>query len=183
MVKLILRTTRDGKLIYGIGYRFRFVYLFFALAIGIGAYANWQDPSVSLFSFPVVLMVLLIIASLYQEAWICDKSNQQIVYRYGLLFLYKQRVFPFEQIARFELSVFRKGTRGTVTKAKNKSARLYRTFSLVLTDGSRHDLEILRLKQSSGRTEEAASRMAQYCDIPLRKEDTGPQNDPSDPVQ
>ncbi|MGM0433012.1 MAG: hypothetical protein ACQEQU_09890, partial [Spirochaetota bacterium] len=65
----------------------------------------------------------------------------------------------------------------------NKSARLYRTFSLVLTDGSRHDIEILRLKQSSGRTEQAASRMAQYCGIPLRQEHGGLQTDPFDPVQ
>jgi hypothetical protein len=172
MVKLFIHRRKDGKLRYGIGMRFRILYLFFALILAVGAYAYRNDPDVGMLTFPVILMIILFVAAWYEESWICDEQVRTITYRIGLLFLLKQRIIPFDQIEAFELGLFRKGTRTVKTTVKSRSAtRLYRTLSVVLTTGERIDIEILRLKQSAGRTEHAAAVMSSYCGIPLIRED------------
>jgi hypothetical protein len=172
MVKLYIHRRSDGTLRYGVGMRFRLLYLFFSLMLAVGAFTYRNDPSVPMLSLPMVLMVLLFIAAWYEESWHCDAPSRTITYRYGLLFWYKQQVFSFDDIEAFEIGVFRKGTRNVKTQVKSRSAtRLYRTFALLLSNGERLDIEILRLKQSAGRTEHAAVLMSSYCGLPLYRED------------
>ncbi len=170
MVKLYLYTDKKGRLVYGIGLRFRLFYLFFAFMIGIGSFTYRNDPAISLFSVPIIIMIILFIAAWYQEAWVFDSKNRCITYLYGLVFLQKRHEFSFNEIEALELTLFRKGTKSTKTRVKSRAARLFRTFSLVLKSGERYDIEILRLKQSAGRTEHAAAVISQYCGIRLSEE-------------
>ena len=68
-------------------------------------FALFSDGSVAL--IPSILLLLSTAAALYEERWIF--SSQGIESRSGLLFLYKRRCIPSEEIEGFRISSFTKG--------------------------------------------------------------------------
>lgn len=170
MLKLYLWETEDGKLRYGIGRMYRIIYLVFASAIAVGSIAYSSEPGFRVVNMPNIVMILLLLACCYQESWTYDADTATVTYVFGLIFLHKKRVYSFDSIERFELSHFKKGTRSLQSKVKSRANRLYLTFAMVMTDGERHDIEIIRIKVSGGRTELAASKIAQYCGKELKRD-------------
>ncbi len=166
MLKLQIRE-KNGNINYGIGWTFRILYLLFAIVILIGAYSYWNDQSTVNGRTPIAIAVILLIAGAYQEKWSFDKRRQLVTYRIGLLFLNRKKVIPFSQIEAFELNHFKKGQKAIDSKIKSRANRLYTTFAITLLTGEKHDIEILRHKKSAGRTEYAATTIANYCGVSL----------------
>ncbi len=171
MMKLILRTTKDGRLIYGIGLWYRVFYLFFLCVLLVGAFSYSREPDFTLWGTPMFFTLLLATAATYRESWTFDRGHRNMAYRFGMLFIYRKRTHALEDIESFTLSHFRKGAKGLRPVVKTRANRLYTTFSVVLTDGDTYPIEIIRLKRSAGRTERAAAAIARYCEVPLIQED------------
>ena len=167
MMKLYLRTRSDGTLVYGIGSWYRIFYMIFLILLSIGAFVYRKEPGFTLFSGPFFVASILFIAAVYQEVWIFDKKKRTVVYEFGLVFAHRRKVFLFDEIEAFELTHFKKGTRSMKTGVKRGANRLYVTFSLVMHHEEKHDIEIIRLKKSAGRTEHAAVVIARYCGVEL----------------
>jgi hypothetical protein len=171
MMKLILRMTKDGRLIYGIGLWYRVFYLFFLSVLIMGAFSYSREPGFTLWGAPLFFALVLFTAGTYRESWTFDRARGSMTYRFGMLFIYRKRTRSLDDIESFTLSHFRKGAKGLRPVVKSRANRLYTTFSVVMTDGDVYPIEIIRLKRSAGRTEQAAAAIARYCEVPLMKED------------
>lgn len=167
MLKLKLHTDTYGNLRYGTSLYSRLIYALFALVLGIGWFTYYREGSTSFPLFPALIFLFLLVGALYLESWEVKKDSGRLVYRYGLVVLHRKMVYEFEKIESFELAHFRKGARNIDTKVKSRANKLYVTLSVVCTDGTKKDIEIVRLKQSAGTTEQAARAIASACGKPL----------------
>jgi len=100
--------SKDGKrLVYGMSLLLRIILGFILLSIVLVLLFNFDIstyPNLSLLGQINVIFIplLFFLATFYQYEICFDKEQKKIFIRHGLLFLYKQRVFEFEDLTGIE---------------------------------------------------------------------------------
>ena len=119
-LRLRLRTVGPEKLVLAFPIWARIV---FAAIAAIPLYGMVRDGTV--YAVPMILLVVSLLAVLYNESWIFDAHEQVAESRFGLLFVFKRRRFAFDEIEAFELEEFQKGSvpRGGTTKSGGAAER------------------------------------------------------------
>ena len=165
-IRLALKTVGEDRLEYGIAPGFR---ILFFLISGVIIFSLFYTQTEGLFRppnlIPIVLTLLCLIAALYNERWIFDRTGNTVVQQTGLIMIYRSKRLKLEALRAIELSGFRMGE-----VAKSGKGGLFNrtlvTLALHDTDGKIHKLDIVKavhLKE----IRLAAQQLADFCGIPL----------------
>ncbi|GAB1484214.1 hypothetical protein MASR2M78_30320 [Treponema sp.] len=123
---LSLRRKEDGSLVLSFPLLARLIIILVGLAL-IAASLIPEEAGAPLRGLGIggyIVLIIVALASLYEERWLLDPARQELRFRFGLFFLARSVVLPFEEIEGIELERFYKGKApGTDnTKAANKNA-------------------------------------------------------------
>lgn len=191
-LRLQLRRKSEDVLVLGFPIWVRIV--FGAIAL-IPLYGLVNDGV--LYIVPTLLLFVCVLAALYNETWIFDRARRIIEYRFGLLVLFKRRVFPFDDVASLELDEFVKGSIGGALSGPRPAGadgpsgspaeseehserragflrrRRMTSLTLVLKDDTRVRIETQSKRVSSSTPSDGDAayhdRISSFCDIPLTK--------------
>ena len=162
---LILKQYSEDRLVLLIPLRFRLFMIFIVLFILFALLSFTPGGMTELFStantLPLLIVFISLLSSLYQESWTWEHSTGLLQYKFGLLFLYKNRTIKLSDLDRVEVLLIKRSSIPGKPRA---------VIALSLHDrkGNSHRLEnssYNRLKEITTMGE----RIALFCDIPLVK--------------
>ncbi|MCG8339275.1 MAG: hypothetical protein MJE63_32610 [Proteobacteria bacterium] len=168
-LKLIPRMKSDGTLILSLNYSFRVI--FYSIAIIIAGNLLIDDQPGSNLS-PFIFILLFFIFGSYQDKWSFNPSSGKIERKHGLLFLFRKKVIPFDQLTGVHMSSFTKGgTQADQSLFNGKAIWGFRTkiisrLYLQTTDERGIDVEVTEERETK-RLEKMGSMIASLCDIPF----------------
>ncbi|MCK5156468.1 MAG: hypothetical protein KAQ69_08570 [Spirochaetales bacterium] len=170
MLKMKIFHHNNQTISYEFNRLYRIFNMVFAVLIMFGAYLYREEEWFSWFSFPVLVSLVLILTGLYLDSWRFDSGKKIIITRFGILGIYKKKIYQFDDIIGFSLTHFSKGYQKARDEGKRKRRSEILVFSVVFTSGGKRDIEIIRETKSGGMTELNAQTIAEYCGKPLTKD-------------
>jgi hypothetical protein len=135
-------------------------------------------------TFPLLLCLICILASLYLERWIFDRSLDLFERHVGLVFLFRRRQQPLSDLRRVLLSRYQRGymrqetdtgALGRSFKRRRALSRAFVTLGVEDTKAKMHRLDIARAVHL-GEIRKTARGIADFCGIPL-EDDAGSEYD------
>jgi len=169
MMRMRIQYTKVGSVRYAVQDNYRVLYALFGILMvyGFVSIIGEEGALTATLLFPAFLLLLCLIGLGYRESWSFDPASQTVSYTTGWLFLIYRRVYAFAQIDRLEISHFIRGhlnlgQQGRLANPKGRNKAMV-VFSLILTDGSTKDIEIIAERTSAGKTEQAALAIATHC--------------------
>ena len=176
MMRMRIQYTKVGSVRYAVQDNYRVLYALFSLLMvyGFVSIIGEEGALTATLLFPALLLLLSLIGLGYRESWNFDPAAQTVGYTTGWLFLVYRRVYAFPQIEHLEISHFMRGhlnlgQQGPLANPKGRNKAMV-VLSLILTDGSSKDIEIIAERTSAGRTEQAALAIATHCGFALAKD-------------
>ena len=168
MFNITLQLIRKGedRILLAPHVYFRLGFALICSILVIGMRTSPGDP------LPVGGLIILAVAFLaifYDERWIFDRTGKTIEFRWGLLFLYKKRLYPFEKI---ETLTFVTLQRGRVINPEEETARSgarYTLFGLITRQGEKRSIEMIKSRLAPG-LQEKAELISDFCSLPLERE-------------
>ncbi len=125
---LQLRTLKSGSLVITVPLYIRILMLLMAgIVFAASFFSSFSAGSIA-------VIVILLLAACYEERWHFDRQNQQLSFRFGLLFLAKKVEMPFATIRDIVIENF------TKRRSLGKSTTYYRLV-LYSTDEQRLIIE------------------------------------------
>ena len=172
MFRISLRLVRksDEELVLAPVPLFRILFALMFGALLTGALLNAGEP-VPVLGF--ILLALSFLGIFYDERWIFHRGRNTVESRFGLLFLSRKEVFPFPEIREFSYS--RKNAGGLPEGQGSPGGFFlgrgvqYSIFSLLLADGTRKNIEVIKSRTPTGLGDQAGT-IAGFCGIPLAGE-------------
>lgn len=126
--------------------------------------ARSGDPRISPIS--VVIGALCLVAALYLERWVFDKSSGYFERHVGLIFAYNTKRIPLSELACVVLMEPRSGRKRMIDLGGMTDAA---TVLFLMDDqGRRHHLDMSR-GPASARLNRAADQISTFCEIPLTR--------------
>lgn len=122
---LTLREDKAGRLVYGIPIWYRLVMFGITALLAASLLVSQSSsdaPGSSVVSWIIVGIALL--AALYEETWVLDKSAATLSHRFGILILAKTITLPLARIQSFRLRAFYKGSNPGAPGAAGESTRI-----------------------------------------------------------
>jgi len=187
-LNLVLRRKSDNEMIFSPAPWFRFLFLFLAIVIIIGIITiSTEEVSGSLI-IPIIIGIICLAASLYEESWSFDIENQIVSSRIGLILLNRKSSYSFTDIENLQLSLFLRGAEsdgsadheinltrpfskentedasGKTTKTIHK--RWHQEIRLNLKNGERLTVESLDSRGTEGLSKKAGL-LSDFTGIPL----------------
>lgn len=161
----------DSPLIYTLAPAFRIVNIFFAAMIALGAFTIGREDPSALLSFPVLLVIILLLTAAYQDRWVFDAGLRQAISLTGIAMFVRRVRMDLDQVERFSLSEFRRGAMGQDPagdgRAERRGARYVR-FAIITQDGVERVIDVSKLRRGDlQRVRQAARTIAGYCGVPL----------------
>ena len=162
---LILKQYSEDRLVLLIPLRFRLFMIFIVLFILFALLSFTPGGMTELFStantLPLLLVLFSFLSSLYQECWTWEHSTGLLQYKFGLLFLYKNKTIKLSDLDRVEVLLIKRSSIPGKPRA---------VIALSLHDrkGNNYRLEnssYSHLKEITTMGE----KIALFCDIPLVK--------------
>ena len=127
----------------------------------------------SLSAAPLILAIISIIASLYQEKWIFDKKSDRVEHQFGLVIWFKRQLFLQSQIANIVLANYREEEANAqpqgFLRLRRTGGRSLISLALTLEDGRKHTIEIRRTRQGAVMKTNGQT-LADFCEKPLIQE-------------
>lgn len=166
---LVLKRKSRDKLIMTIPLYTRGIMLFFS---GIMAYTFILEPG---FSFlPLFILTVLLLTALYKESWVFDQSCEKVTYGFGLLFLYKKTVIPFQSINVLKMEGFVRGSLTAKPSIENENTKkrfktTYWKLSLINSQLGELNISTVKGKQKEI-LQQAAGEISRLCKVPLTEE-------------
>ena len=90
---------------------FRIMFLFLAGIIIFGIFTISGDGDSGGFFIPVIIAVICVAASLYEESWLFDRNRRIIIHKAGLMFFSKTKTISFAEVDYMQLYVFLRGVK------------------------------------------------------------------------
>ena len=147
----------------------RILILLFALAVSA---TFLVDSTFS--TLPIIIIVILLFSACYKESWTFDKENKEVIYGFGLLFLYKKIKVSFDLIEKFHIQGFIKGSfHLKPSEVEDEKKKLFQSeyykFSLI-----NKELGELTINTVKGRDKdtiyEYAKELTKFCETKLVEE-------------
>jgi len=164
-IHLTLKQYSKEKLALLIPLRFRLFMIFIALFILFALLSFTPGGITELLTaantLPLLIVLFSLLSSLYQESWTWEHSTGLLQYKFGLLFLYRNRTIKLSDLDRVEVSLIKRSS------IPGKPRALL-ALSLHDRKGGSYRLEnssYSRLKEITTMGE----RIALFCEIPLVK--------------
>ena len=170
MLKMKIFHHKNQTISYEFNRLYRIFNMVFAVLIILGAYLYRTEEWFSWLSFPVFISVVLILTGLYLDSWGFDSERKTVISKFGILGIYKKKIYQFDDIAGLSLTHFSKGYQKEREEGKRKRRSEILVFSVVFTSGGKKDIEIIREAKSGGMTELNAQTIAEYCGKSLTKD-------------
>ena len=142
-ISLVLRETKDGRLVYSIPVWYRIVMVVIAAVIGASVAVTGGSPGF----FAWFVMALSVLAAFYEERWVLDRAGGRLTHRFGLLFLARSVFIPVERIEAFRLRAFVRGSNPGSPGAAEESARILSALDPTGDANAMHDRKS-RLKKA-----------------------------------
>ncbi len=144
-----------------------FRYFFMGISVFVLYFVFLDSASGYSNVIPFAFAGICMIAALYNEAWIFDKTSGIITQRHGLLFAYRSKTVKIEDVELFQVSGFMTGNRKIVAEEKRKIFEtLYTKLSLSTRQGKIYDIEISKSAHKA-EIKNKAEKLAQFCKVPL----------------
>lgn len=156
---------KEKRIILAFPLGFRLIYLTAAaVLLAAAAVKSFQNP------LTLILFFIALLSGLYEERWIADRERGVLEARRGLLWPYKQHLYPFERITCFNLRFV---MRGSLSVDPNQKKGLH-TKPLLRLEAHLTDGEVLALEVDSAKKEEKMRRqgeaLAAAAEKPLHRE-------------
>lgn len=163
---MVLVTNEAGQRVLRLTFGFRIAFALIAGFIVMGIVTTGAVAA-----FPVILAILSIVALLYDEKWIFDAEERIATRLSGLLPIHRQKTYSLDDASHFEYAQFAEGSPvhgGSGPTPKRRAfQRQFETLTLVLNNGDHIDIEKQR-GRDTGRLQDLAEKLSDYCGIPLR---------------
>jgi hypothetical protein len=145
---------------------FRILFLIIAGALIFGMFNESK-----VYAVPFIIAVVALLSGLYNEHWIFDRNQQEVESHFGLIFFYRTKHYPFDEIESFRLQQYEKGHVPSRHSEEDKhSRRMMMILTLKLTDGRRLNIETTSGSQVD-EFRHRANQLADFCGKPLRTGD------------
>jgi len=149
------------------GFRYFFILLSLFLVYFTFTEGNTESSNLG----PLIIIVISLVFSAYNEAWIFDKEAGTVMQKQGFIFISKNKSINIEDIETFQISHFMMGSRKMVTENKRKFFQSkYIKLSFYTLDGESHVIEILKSINKPD-VEYKANKLAEFCTKPLENQD------------
>ena len=176
MMRMRIHYTKAGSVRYAVQDSYRVLYALFSLLMLYGFFTILVEEGAfnGTLLFPALLLLLSLAGLGYRESWDFNPAARTVRYTTGWMFLAYRREYPFEQIEHLQISHFMRGhlglgQQGRLSNPKGRNKTMV-VFSLVSTDGSSKDIEIIAERTSAGKTEQAALAIATRCGLEFVKD-------------
>ena len=164
-------TQPDSPLVYTLGRAFRYINLFFAVMIALGAFAVGREEPSALLSFPLLLVIILVVTAAYQDRWVFDARQRQVVAQTGVAIFIRRISIGFDEIEQFSLTEFKRGAMAessTEGGAGERKGARYIRFAIVTHDGTTRVIDVSRVRKGDiQRVKQAARTISAFCGVPL----------------
>ncbi len=149
---LVPQKKSDTLLTLTMSWGFRVLFITITAILGAGMI------SLAVYSwFSVLLFVVSLLASVYNETWLFDKRTDSAEHRFGLLFLFKRKKIAISEIEELEIKQFVKGSiavgggESEEDRPERKKGILLPPFlfvelNLVLADGESVNIETVKTR-------------------------------------
>lgn len=114
--QLVIRRQSNTTLRLSMSIVFRILLLFIA-----GVFVAGMAMTGAFSWIPFIILVISVLASLYNDSWIFDKNWKTAEHRFGLLFLFKRKQFLLSDIKELEIRQFIKGSLDYLKEQQSKS--------------------------------------------------------------
>ena len=180
-IPLVLRERRDGGIVYSVPRAFRAAMAAIFALLAAALLTDGLGPGLG----GALALALVALGGLYEERWTFDAKSGEIAHRVGLVFLARRRVIPLEEVARFRIAPFVRGTvpgstdeaeeneaalaEGRADDSRSRRARYKKPYLCLLCeteDGSRRFVNAVNARKGAGLKAQAA-RIAEACGKPL----------------
>lgn len=196
-MKLQARRSRSGAFVLEVPLSFRAA--FAAVAAVVAGSALVSSPEATLGGFGSTVLIVSILAALYEERWTFDPAGKTVRFRFGLLFAARSLTVPFDELEGVGVELFVKGqhaeTGGREDVEREEAeptglaaigARLFRKKRYARLAIYRKDAPplIVESAPAAGNAARAAAledlgrEIARVVGVPIRDRDTG--NTPPD---
>lgn len=180
---LVVNQKSDSLLTLTLSWGFRIVFIAIAVFIAAGMFTVQAYSA-----FPIVLLLLSVLAGLYNESWLFNKQNNTVEHRLGLLFLYRRKTFDLSKIQRLELRSFSRGITALSRaskdgqqqgekKAEEKQPFInvkglpplkYYSLHLIFSDGSQANIETAKTRYIDDFYKKADA-LSEFLDVSMIK--------------
>jgi hypothetical protein len=168
MFNITLQLIRKGedRILLAPHIYFRLGFAFICAILLVGMRTSPGEP------LPVTGLIILtaaVLAVFYDERWIFDRNTQSIEFRWGLLFIYRKRVYRFSDVETFTFITLQ---RGRVINPEDETARSgarYTLFGLITRGGEKRSIEMIKSRLAPG-LRDKAELICDFCGLPLERE-------------
>lgn len=142
--------------------------IFFGILTIILIYGIFTSESVPI--LPAIILLISVLALLYDERWRFDRTRGVVEWRIGLMGLVKPGSVDLEQVDRFVLGELTKGALPGGTEGRSRLVqRRYVHLTMTTTEGDEYDIE-RRAARSGENLQTIAREVARFCERPLDEE-------------
>ncbi len=176
-VPLVLHAGRGGRLVYSVSWLFRGLMALILALVAAALLTGGSSPGIVGWT----VLAALALGALYDESWSVEPAARRLVHRSGLLVLARSRSLPLDEVARFRILPFVRGTLpGSEDEAAQNAAALaggrgddsgkrrswhtkpYLCLVVETSDGERHSIDLVSARKASA-IKAIAERMAGAC--------------------
>jgi len=177
VIPLSLRSTRDGRLVYGIPLWYRIVMGLILAVVAAALFSSGDEPGAAGW----IVLALTLVSFLYDERWAFDEGARLVRYRSGLLIAARRSEISFDALTAIALKPFVRGTiPGSKDEADENKAALeggrgddgnfklaffkkpYLCLVLEAEDGARYFVDAVPARKLPAFKEKAA-KIAAFC--------------------
>ena len=165
---MALKKLSDERLVFSMPLSYKILSSFIALVFFILIlFFSSNSPDEALLSniVPFIIFLVSVLSALYHEKWIFDKKSNCITYQFGLVFLYKSKLFKFQDIRHLELIQSTKGKEEKVLNNSTKfSSKRINLLALRMKDDKLLKIEFYG---SNLKMEPVAISIAAHCSLSI----------------
>jgi len=186
-VPLVLHTGRSGKLVYSVSWIFRGLMALILALVAAALLVDGSSPGI----VGWIVLAALALGALYEESWRVEPAAGRLVHRSGLLVLARSRSLALDEVARFRILPFVRGTLpGSEDEAAQNAAALagervddsgkrrawhmkpYLCLVVETVDGRRHSIDLVSARKAAT-IKAIAARMAEAAGKELLEGQSG----------
>lgn len=168
MFNITLQLIRKGedRILLAPHIYFRLGFAFICSILVVGMRTSPGEP------LPVTGLIILsaaLLAVFYDERWIFDRARGSIEFRWGLLFLYRKKVYLFPDVETFTFITLQRGRVINPDEETARSGARYTLFGLITRGGEKRSIEMIKSRLAPG-LREKAELISDFCGLPLEQE-------------
>lgn len=118
-LNLVISRKGDDVMIFSPPPWFRVFFLIISVIMISGIVLNISEGGERISIIAVVISLICIVASMYEESWTFNLQSRLIIFKTGLIFLNKETAISFDDVGSLSVSVVQRGGR-----SKNKQRRI-----------------------------------------------------------